>query len=68
MSKDGEYISDHVPTLKDGRWLLESRIGEDSEVACEISKKGHHDLLVMSAMGEYRREESCMLHFGVPDF
>lgn len=41
-------------------------IGEDSEVACEISREGHHDLLVMSVMGQYRREESCTLHFGGP--
>lgn len=68
VTKDGKYISDHVLTLKDGYWLLECCTGEDSEVACEISRKGHCDLLVISVLGQVRREEACMLRIGHPWF
>lgn len=66
MTRDGKYFSDHVLTLKDGYRLLECCIGEDSEAACEISRKGCCGLLVMSVMGQVRREEACMLHIGSP--
>lgn len=66
MTRDGKYISDHVLTLKDGQWLLKGCSGEDSEVAREISRKGHHDQLVMSVVGQVRSEVAWLPHICPP--